>query len=69
MGSIIYFPHNGFRVKLVIEPVLDTMKHVTCNFNYNAITLGYKEVQERIEKAGNNWDNCKKIVNDLFKRE
>lgn len=69
VGSIIYFPHDGFKVKLVIEPVLDTMKHITCNFNYNAITLSYKEVRERIEKAIENWSNSKNIVNTLLKKE
>lgn len=69
VGSIIYFQHDGFKVKLAIEPYLETMKHITNNFNYQANTSDYKEIMKKIEMVKDNWDNSKNTVNTLFKEK
>lgn len=66
IGTTVWLNHESFFVKLSIEPHLETMKHILCNFNYHANIKGSDELNERLAKIPVTLTHSENIVKGLF---
>ena len=69
VGITIWLNYDSFCVKLSIEPHLETMKQILCNFNYHANIKGSKELKERLSKIPATLTHSKDVVEELFERQ
>lgn len=66
LGSILWLHYDGFLMKLSIEPLLSTKKHILCNFNYHADISGVSELKNRLSMFTDTFKHSKEIVDKLF---